>query len=181
MNDKQRVHYVHILLNYFYSDLTTYTMNAKILVVTLALLVMSGCAHTTAPAEEQGTVADNTIDLSNTNLSRIPDDTFDKTNTQVLNVSGNDITGSIQAEIRHLTNLTVINASNNAMAGVPAEIGQLSKLEVLDLSNNQLTGLPNEIGNLKNLKTFNISGNNYVEQDLQGIIDNLPSSVEVIR
>lgn len=123
----------------------------------------------------------NILDLSNRQLARVPNDVFNQTNLVELNISNNQLTGSLQAEIRHLQNLQVLKASNNQMTGVPAEIGQLLKLEVLDLSNNQLTGLPNELGNLKNLKTFNISGNKYSEQDLQGIIARLPASVHVIK
>lgn len=123
----------------------------------------------------------NILNLSSQNLSKIPNDVFNKANLQELNVSNNQLTGAIQAEIRHLQNLVVLNASNNQMTGVPAEIGQLENLEVLDLSNNQLTGLPYELGNLKNLKILNISGNNYSELDLGIIIEKLPASVKIIK
>jgi Leucine-rich repeat (LRR) protein len=123
----------------------------------------------------------NILDLSNQSLTKIPSDVFSKTNLQELNVSGNQLTGAIQGEIRFLQNLVVLNASNNQMTGVPAEIGQLEKLEVLDLSNNQLTGLPYELGNLKNLKILNISGNNYSELDLGIIKEKLPTSVKIIK
>jgi len=56
----------------------------------------------------------------------------------------------------------------------------LSNLEILDLSNNQLTGLPYELGNLKNLKTLNLSGNNYAKQDLEIIKKGLDERVEII-
>ena len=83
-------------------------------------------------------------------------------------------------EIRFLTKLKVLNASNNLMTGLPAEIGQLADLEILNLSNNQLTGLPNELGNLKNLKILNLSGNKYSEQDLEVIRNSLPQTVNII-
>jgi Leucine-rich repeat (LRR) protein len=121
------------------------------------------------------------LDLSKQKLEKIPAYVFEKTNLKELDVSGNQITGAIQAEIRHLKNLKVLNASNNQMTGVPAEIGQLQNLEILDLSNNQLTGLPYELGNLKNLKTFNISGNNYSELDLKIITENLSGEVNIIK
>jgi len=125
--------------------------------------------------------ATNTLDLSNQNLTKVPDYVFNMTNLEELNVSNNQLTGAIQSQIGQLKKLKVLNASNNQMTGVPAEVGQLLNLQILDLSNNQLTGLPNELANLKNLKTFNISGNNYSTQDLNGIMQKLPASVNIIK
>jgi Leucine-rich repeat (LRR) protein len=121
-----------------------------------------------------------TVNLSGQGLKNIPPLVFSITETEKLDISNNSITGSIQAEIRFLSKLKVLNASNNLMTGLPAEIGQLTNLEVLDLSNNKLTGLPNEIGNLSNLKTLNLSGNQYSKQDLDYIRTKLPSSVNII-
>ncbi|MBU1202680.1 leucine-rich repeat domain-containing protein [Patescibacteria group bacterium] len=126
-------------------------------------------------------IGNNNLNLSNQGLDKIPEYVFSQTKLESLNVSGNNLTGSIQAEIRHLQNLRVLNASNNQMTGVPAEIGQLSKLEILDLSNNQLTGLPNELANLKNLKALNLSGNNYSQHDLDIIIQGLPKDITIIK
>ncbi len=123
----------------------------------------------------------DTLDLSDQKLTKVPTNIFNQTNLEALNLSSNQLTGALPAEIRLLKNLKVLNASNNQMTGVPAEIGQLSKLEVLDLSNNQLTGLPNELGNLKNLKVLNISGNKYSEQDLKYITDSLATSTQIIK
>jgi Leucine-rich repeat (LRR) protein len=103
------------------------------------------------------------------------------TNLEELNLSNNQLTGAIQSQIGQLKKLKVLKAGNNLMTGVPAEVGQLTNLQVLDLSNNQLTGLPNELGNLKNLQTFNISGNDYSSQDLNGIVQKLPASVNIIK
>lgn len=117
------------------------------------------------------------LDLSNRGLTKVPADVFSKTGIEELNLTGNQLTGALPGEIRFLSNLRVLNVSNNQMTGVPAEVGQLSKLEVLDLSNNQLTGLPYELGNLKNLKRLKLSGNNYSQQDLAIIKKALPASV----
>ena len=151
---------------------------------------MTGCTLTSTPNSNDTNSSPtknivinktNNLDLSSQNLSKVPDNTFTQTDLQELNVSNNKLTGSLQAEVRHLQNLRVLNMSNNQLSGVPAEIGQLSKLEILDLSNNQLTGLPNELGNLKNLKTLNISGNNYSVQDLEIIKKGLASDVNIIK
>jgi Leucine-rich repeat (LRR) protein len=149
------------------------------------LLLGAGCApqksySVNTPADKTEPTAAE-LDLSNQNLTKIPDSVFNQTNLESLNVSGNQITGAIQAEIKNLKNLRVLNASNNLMTGVPAEIGQLQNLEILDLSNNQLTGLPYELGNLKNLKTLNISGNNYSAADLKTIQEKLPTGANIIK
>lgn len=172
-------------------------MNYTLLLIIVASLFASGCALTdrlnltnntstvTAPIVTNSIPSEpksnNILNLSNQNLKKVPDDVFNQTNLEELNVSGNQLTGALQGEIRKLQNLRVLKASNNLMTGVPAEIGQLQNLEILDLSNNKLTGLPNELGNLKNLKIFNISGNNYSEADLSGIIKRLPNTVQIIK
>jgi Leucine-rich repeat (LRR) protein len=163
-------------------------------ILTISTFLLGGCTNTNKPIEENNIMPDENpavrssqkqanenLNLSNQRLEKIPSDVFEQTNLEELNVSDNLITGSIQAEIRHLKNLRVLNASNNLMTGVPAEIGQLQNLEMLDLSNNQLTGLPYELGNLNNLKTLNISGNNYSELDLKTITDKLPRDVDIIK
>jgi Leucine-rich repeat (LRR) protein len=135
------------------------------------------------PANEKPsvTLASVKLDLNGQQLKKVPDYVFNQTNLQELNISGNLLTGALQAEIRQLRNLKILNASHNLMTGVPAEIGQLENLEYLNLANNQLTGLPYELGNLKNLKELDISGNNYSELDLNIIKEKLPASVKIIK
>ncbi len=163
------------------------------IITILGALTLSGCVvsntvnnqpaspQDTNPPAGGGANANTTLksarlDLSNKNLDRVPMDTFDRSYLEELDVSGNNLTGALPAEIRKLQKLKILKARNNKMTGVPAEIGQLSKLEILDLSNNQLTGLPYELGNLKNLKTFNLSGNNYSTLDLERIRKDLPQT-----
>lgn len=120
------------------------------------------------------------LDLSASELTKVPDNVFRISGLTVLNVSHNRITGSIQTEIGKLVNLQVLDASYNQMTGVPAEIGHLSELEMLNLSNNRLTGLPHELGDLKKLKTLDISGNKYSVQDLKYIKSRLPPEANII-
>lgn len=119
------------------------------------------------------------LDLSNTGLKKVPMDVFSKVSLESLDVSHNQLEGSLQAEIRNLQKLKILDLSNNKFSGVPAEIGQLRNLEVLNLSNNQITGLPYELGNLSNLKLLDLSGNQYSEADLAIILKTLPKNTVV--
>jgi len=140
--------------------------------------------------EETGGIVPNTsidtpftlhvLDLSGQGLTKTPEYVFGRTDIDELNLSNNSLTGSLQAEVRHLQNLKILNLSNNKFTGVPAEVGQLSNLEILDLSNNQLTGLPYELGNLSQLKVLNLTGNNYSQADLARIKEKLPGTTVII-
>ena len=121
----------------------------------------------------------DTLDLSGEGLTKVPDNVFTKTAVVELDLSNNNLSGALPGEVRHLSNLRVLDLSDNDFTGVPAEVGQLSKLEVLDLSNNSLTGLPQELGNLKNLKTLDLRGTNYSAQDLVVIQAGLSSDVTI--
>lgn len=121
-----------------------------------------------------------TLDLSGHGLSAFPKYVLSMTGLRELNLSENQLTGAIPAEIRHLQNLRKLNLSYNKMTGLPAELGQLNDLEELDVSFNRLTGLPYELGNLKNLKILNLAGNDYSSQDLNVILKSLPN-VTVIK
>ena len=116
------------------------------------------------------------LDLSGQGLTKTPSYVFDKTSIQELDLSDNKLEGSLQAEVRHLQNLKILDLSHNQFTGVPAEIGQLKNLEILNLSNNKLTGLPYELGNLSNLKILNLKGNDYSKTDLELIREKLPVS-----
>lgn len=133
-------------------------------------------------SSEPDSVVDNVqeADLSSQNLTSVPQEIFSRTKLQQLDLSDNQLSGSLPAEVRQLQNLQVLNLSNNQFTGVPAEVGQLSNLQVLDLSNNNLTGLPYELGNLSNLRTLNLLGNDYSAQDLAIIRAELPSSVSIL-
>ena len=137
---------------------------------------------TVTPGVEQGgstIIVRAVLDLSGQGLTKAPTYIFDRTDIEELNLSNNLLDGALQAEVRHLQNLKVLNLSNNKFTGVPAEVGQLKNLEVLDLSDNQLTGLPNELGKLSNLKLLDVSGNAYSEADLAQIRKSLPSSTVI--
>ena len=125
--------------------------------------------------QSASTVSEDAEDYSNKGLTEFPKELLSKTSITEIDISGNSLTGALPGEIRFLSNLEVLDVSDNNMTGIPAEIGQLSKLRVLNYANNSITGLPNEISNLKNLEVFDLRGNNPAEQDLQGIRNALPN------
>jgi len=157
-----------------------------IILFLLGIFLLTACSlikkpESSQPISDGNIPIKNQLDLSNKQLKTVPSYVFNLTNLEVLDLSNNQLTGSLPAKIRQLQNLKVLNLSNNLMTGVPAEIGQLKNLQVLNLANNQLTGLPIELKNLSNLETLNISNNTYSEKDLNIIEPALPPSARIIK
>ncbi|GIL91787.1 hypothetical protein Vretifemale_19327, partial [Volvox reticuliferus] len=81
-------------------------------------------------------------------------------------LGGNDITGTLPAEISNLTDLRILALSSNAISGpIPPELSDLVELEELDLSNNALTGsVPSQLcggtERLSKLRDLTLSNNN---------------------
>lgn len=139
----------------------------------------SQTATSTAGNSDKPVVSGKTLSLSNQKLDKVPNYILNSTTVEILDLSYNNLTGSIPAEIRFLKKLRELNLSNNSLTGLPAEIGQLSELEVLNVANNKLTGLPYELGNLKKLRILDLSGNDYSQADLDKIKTGLSGSVVI--
>jgi len=91
-----------------------------------------------------------------------------------INLSNNNLTGTIPPEIGQLAALTRLNMhSNNLSGNTPSTIGNLSELLQIWLFKNQLSGmLPPEIGNLSNLTHFG-AGVNQLTGTIPGSYGNL--------
>lgn len=94
------------------------------------------------------------IDLSENNLhGSIPHELSNLKGLQVLNLSGNHLTGEIAYQIGSITSLESLDLSRNDLLGaIPASLSNLSFLSWLNLSYNNLSGLIPRGGQLS---TFN--------------------------
>ena len=102
------------------------------------------------------------INLSNNNLrGTIPAELGSLTNLVYLNLRQNMLSGEIPAELGSLTNLQVLNLYDNELSGtIPAELGQLTNLLWLVLSDNELSGtIPAELSRLTNLQVLDLYDN----------------------
>jgi len=80
---------------------------------------------------------------------------------QVLNLSGNGLTGTIPSSINRLLYLRDLNLYNNQIGGsLPQELFEISGLEYLTLGRNIFSGtIPPAINQLHNLKSIHIGYN----------------------
>ncbi|OQX20370.1 MAG: hypothetical protein BWK80_35775, partial [Desulfobacteraceae bacterium IS3] len=102
------------------------------------------------------------IDLSSNNLvGTVPASVGNLTELQLINFYTNKLSGTIPTELGSLTKLQEIYFSTNNLSGtVPSQLGSLTNLKYLSLYSNQLTGsIPPELGNLTNLQSLYLSGN----------------------
>ena len=103
------------------------------------------------------------LDLTAQNLyGTIPTSIGQLVNLTYLNLSSNNLAGLIPDEIGYLINLEYLYLQNNELNGpIPGSIGNLTKLVKLKLYSNQLNGnIPNQIGSLDSLVDLSLYLNN---------------------
>ncbi len=78
-----------------------------------------------------------------------------------LGLSGNNLDGSLPAELGNLSHLSRLPLYNNFLSGsIPSELGNLSKLRQLFLDGNSLSGsIPSELGKLSQLTQLSLYDN----------------------
>ncbi len=93
--------------------------------------------------------------------------------------SGNNLTGSIPAEIGRLTGLDRLSLVGSKLGGeIPSSIGNLSSLIELTLLGELVGSIPDEIGNLLNLERLELTGNR-LSGEVPSSLGNLSNLYEV--
>lgn len=89
-------------------------------------------------------------------------------------LTSNLISGVLPLELANCSNLRVLNISGNNMNGSLPDLSKLVKLEVLDLSYNYFTGkFPTWVGKLTGLVALGLGMNDYDEGEIPENIGNL--------
>ena len=113
------------------------------------------------------------IQLSGNNLTgTLPPEIGDLSRLSSLQIDNNNISGNIPSEIGNLADLTILFLDNNDFTGmVPESFGDLSKLEILYLDNNDLSGaIPESFTNLTFVQKLDIFNNAFDSlPDMSGI------------
>ncbi|KAI6694794.1 hypothetical protein NL676_022504 [Syzygium grande] len=120
-----------------------------------------------------------TLDLSRNNLSGdIPAEMGLLSNLRYLNLSWNGLSSRISPELGYFQDLTVLDFRNNDLYGsIPGDICDSGSLAILQLDGNALTGpIPEEIGNCSSLYLLSLSHNN-----LSGPIPKLVSTLSNLK
>ncbi|KAJ7537019.1 hypothetical protein O6H91_12G092600 [Diphasiastrum complanatum] len=102
--------------------------------------------------------ANDTLNLSNRQLKRLPDSFGSITSLKTLNLSKNQLE-AIPDSISAFVNLVVLDLHSNHLNALPDCIGMLSKLKILNVSGNQLKCFPDNIGNCSALLELDASFN----------------------
>ncbi|XP_023742092.2 receptor-like protein EIX2 isoform X2 [Lactuca sativa] len=81
---------------------------------------------------------------------------------KTIDLSSNNLTGTIPLELTSLVELVALNLSKNTLLGeIPWKIGQMGNLSVLDLSRNNLSGgMPSSMSQMNFLGYLDVSYNN---------------------
>ncbi len=122
---------------------------------------------TALPSSVASLVNLDILDVSGNRITGgIPEELGTLVGLQLLYLQGNQFSGDIPHELRTMVALRELDLSYNQLTGeIPEELGQLTALEDLDISANALSGsIPQELGNLTNLRQLMLYSNRLTGQ-----------------
>jgi Leucine-rich repeat (LRR) protein len=121
------------------------------------------------------------IDLPNNQLSGTIPDLKSLVQLKVLNLAGNQLTGSVPSELGDMNTIEILNLGSNQFTGtIPSSFANLAGLRELHLNLNQLAGpLPDTLANLQALEKLYLNGNKSFKGNLPGWIVGLPALKEL--
>ena len=109
------------------------------------------------PAEGRALAERETLNLSYTQITALPESLGQLANLQILSLYGTQIT-ALPESLGQLTNLRYLYLDSTRITALPEWLGQLAKLQYLDLCRTQITALPEWLGQLANLQTLYLGG-----------------------
>jgi Leucine-rich repeat (LRR) protein len=135
------------------------------------------------------------VNLSNCNLTSLPEELFLFKNVQVLNISENDFSTANLSGLCKLKKLKGINLDKCNLTKVPDGVLCLQNLESFEVFANDISTLPDRFYQLKNLKYLQLEYNRITElspriTDLHNLefldlagnkINKLPMNIEQLR
>eukprot|EP00252_Welwitschia_mirabilis_P007403 TRINITY_DN1870_c0_g1_i8.p1 TRINITY_DN1870_c0_g1~~TRINITY_DN1870_c0_g1_i8.p1 ORF type:complete len:982 (+),score=73.04 TRINITY_DN1870_c0_g1_i8:121-3066(+) len=133
------------------------------------------------PAEFSSLTKLETFFLYDCNLQgELPEFLFNFPALRLLDVSVNNISGSITPAIGKLKKLYSLELYQNQVSGsLPPEFGNLTSLNDFDASKNRFSGsLPPEIGNLKRLSYFVMEAN-FLSGEIPATLAEIPSLITI--
>ena len=110
------------------------------------------------------------LDLSNKNLTKVPEAVTKLTELRELSLSFNHLT-KLPDNLCELVNLTGLNVYGNKLTGLLRTFSQLKELVVLNLSSNQLSGLPAWIEELKELEWLFVDDNPLTVEGMRMVME----------
>lgn len=98
------------------------------------------------------------LDLSQMNLTELPESLGQLAQLQSLNLLGNELR-DLPKSLSQLTQLQTLDLWGNYLTALPESLGKLTQLWWLNIARNQLTALPKWIGQLERLRSLDLSYN----------------------